>query len=357
MTTLSPATAGSTPASVPGARARATMRDVAERAGVSIKTVSRVVNRERGVSAVLAERVHAAARELSYQPDLTAGNLRRSGRRTASIGLLLASVDNPFAATIHRAVEDVAERRGVAVFSASTDERPDRERELVSAFTSRRVDGLIITPTGVDQRYLLPELEAGTPVVMVDRPPVAVDLDHVLSDNPDGARTATSHLLAGGHRRIAYLGDLAHIATAAERHDGYLQAMAAAGVALDPALVLEDVHNEQSALEATLRLLALPEPPTAIFASQNLITIGTIRALRARGRQHDVALVGFDDFVLADLLDPAVTVVAQDPGEIGRAAAERIFARLDDPALPAEWITVPTRLVVRGSGEIPPHRA
>lgn len=333
------------------------MRDVAALAGVGIKTVSRVVNGETGVSAAMAERVTTAALALNFQPDLMAGNLRRAGRRSRSLGLVLASVDNPFCASIHRAVEDVAHTRGVAVFSASTDETPERERALVAAFTARRVDGLIVSTTGTPQDYLQPEVDAGTPVVMIDRPPVGLTVDTVLVDNTAGARGATAHLLHRGHRRIAFLGDLTTIATARDRRDGYLRAMRGAGGAADPALVVENLHSEEAAFEAVQRLLRAEDPPTALFTSQNLITIGAIRALRSLGMQHDVAVVGFDDFALADLLDPAVTVVAQDPVAIGRTAAERVFARLEDPSLTPTEVVLPTRLVVRGSGEILPRRA
>lgn len=333
------------------------MRDVAALAGVGIKTVSRVVNDEAGVSPAMAERVTAAARALNFQPDARAGNLRRAGRRTHSLGLLLASVDNPFAAAIHRAVEDVAAERDVAVLSASTDERPERERALVATFTARRVDGLIITPTGDDHAYLQPELDAGTPIVSVDRPAVGIEVDSVVVDNAEGARRGTAHLLAAGHRRVAYLGDLPMIATARQRHAGYDTAMREAGVPLDPTLVVDGLRSDEVAAAAAHRLLTRPDPPTAIFASQNLITTGAIHALRALGLHRDVALVGFDDFSLADLLEPAVTVVAQDPVAIGRTAAERLFTRLEHDEAPARQIVLATRLIERGSGEIRPGRA
>lgn len=330
------------------------MRDVAALAGVGLKTVSRVVNGEQGVSAALVEKVTRAVEALNFQADMAAGNLRRNNGRSLSLGLLLASVDNPYCAAIHRAVEDVAGERGVAVLSASTDEQPDRERSLVAAFTSRRVDGLIMTATGVDQTYLLPELESGTPVVMVDRPPTGIDVDSVVVDNVAGAERATAHLVRRGHRRIAYLGDLSTIATARQRREGYQNAMAAAGALIDENLVIDNVHDAATAFAAVSRLLARPGAPTALFTSQNLITIGAIRALRSLGLQHTVAVVGFDDFLLADMMDPAVTVMAQDPAAIGRTAAERVFARLADGELPTEQITIPTRLIVRGSGEIRP---
>jgi LacI family transcriptional regulator len=266
-------------------------------------------------------------------------------------------VDNPFCAAIHRAVEDVAEQRGVAVLSASTDEQPEREKALVAAFTSRRVDGLIVSATGTDQGYLIPELEAGTPVVMVDRPAVGIDVDTVLVDNVAGARGATAHLLGGGHRRIAYLGDLSTVATARWRREGYHRAMADAGVPVDDRWVVDDLHDEEAAYAAVHRLLCAREAPTALFTSQNLVTIGAIRALRSLGMQRDVAIVGFDDFALADLMDPAVTVVAQDPAGIGRTAAQRVFARLEGEDEPPQHLTVPTRLILRGSGEIPNRSA
>lgn len=328
------------------------MRDVAALAGVGIKTVSRVVNGEPGVSPALTERVATAAAQLNFQPDMTAGNLRRSVRRSRSLGLILASVDNPFCSAIHRAVEDVAEKRGVAVLAASTDEQPERERALVSAFTSRRVDGLIVSPTSGGQSHLVPELRAGTPVVTVDRPPAGIDVDTVLVDNAAGAAGATAHLLGGGHRRIAYLGDLSTIATARYRREGYQRAMAEAGVPVDERQVVDDLHDAEVAYAAVHRLLREDDAPTALFTSQNLVTIGAIRALRSLGLHHDVAVVGFDDFLLADLMEPAVTVVAQDPTAIGRTAAERVFARLDGDDQEAQHLTVPTRLVPRGSGEI-----
>lgn len=325
------------------------MRDVAALAGVGIKTVSRVINNEPGVAPGTIERVTRAAAELDYHPDMVAGNLRRTGSRTRSLGLLLASVENPFDASIHRGVEDVAEQHGVNVLSASTDERPDREQLLAATFRSRRVDGLIVMASGIDQSYLEPEIAVGTPIVVVDRPPVGIDVDSVMAENVGGGRTGTAHLIAHGHRRIAMLGDLARLPTAADRLAGYREAMAAAGLPLDPELTIEDLHDEEAAEAATTRLLELPNPPTAIFSTRNTVTFGAFRALRSRGLHHRIALLGFDDFALADLLDPPVSVIAQDPYEIGRIATERLFARMEYRTIPTERITLPTRLVVRES--------
>ena len=334
--------------------ARATMREVAALAGVSLKTVSRVLNGESGVAAATSERVRRAAEELSFQLNLGARSLRRSDGRTATIGLILENVQNPYSSAIHRAVENVARDRGVYVLAGSLDEDPQRERELVASFSSRRVDGLVMMPTGTDHSYLLPERRAGTPMVFVDRAPGLLDADVVVTDNRDGARTGVDHLIAHGHRRIGFLGDLLRISTAQQRHDGYLDAMRAADLPVADADTVHDTVTAEAAEAATTALMSRDDAPTALFTAQNLVTYGALRALRRLGLQHRVALVGFDDFYLADVLDPPVTVVAQDPHAIGRLAAERLFRRRDGDTGPFTTEVVRSRLVVRGSGEIPP---
>ncbi|MDF9277720.1 LacI family DNA-binding transcriptional regulator [Arthrobacter sp. EH-1B-1] len=335
-------------------RSRPTMRHVATLAGVGIKTVSRVMNGEPNVSSATIARVMEAAQSLDYQLDERAGNLRRADGRTRTLGLLVSSVDNPFSGTLHRAVEDAAQARGIAVFASSLDDDSQREKVAVNAFLRRRVDGLILTTISEDQSYLAPEMRHGTPMVFVDREPVGISGDTVISDNRGGAMTATEHLLNHGHHRIAYLGDRREIYTARERRGGFFDALGRAGIPTGGIPVIEDLHNEESATKAMLALLDSATPPTAVFTSQNLVTIGAIRALRSRGAHHTTALVGFDDFQLSDLLEPGVTVVAQDPQEIGRAAAERIIDRLDGDNCPARRCIVPTTLIARGTGEILP---
>ena len=335
------------------------MREVAALAGVSIKTVSRVVNAEPGVSATLVGRVQAAAIQLDYQPNLAASNLRRAARQTATLGLLLEDVSNPFSGTIHRAIEGVAAARGVAVLATSLDEDPQRERAAARAMIRRRVDGLVIVPTGEDQSYLRTQMQAGLALVFVDRPPRFLDADTVLTTNRAGARAAVEHLVEQGHQRIAFLGDLTEITTAADRYEGYLDGLRDNGVRPDERLVRTDLHAVAASEAATEELLRLPSgiAPSALFAGQNLITIGTIQALYRRGLQREIALVGFDDIALADLLTPGITVVAQDPYAIGTAAAELIFDRLDGYQGPSQHRTIPTELIVRGSGEIRPLAA
>ena len=337
----------------PDLRPRPTMRDVAALAGVSLKTVSRVINGETTVAPDLAARVDRAARALDYRPNLTARSLRSSDGRTRTIGLLLENVANPFSSALHRAVEDVASPRGIAVFAGSVDEDPDRERALALALVARRVDGLIIVPAGEDQSYLANEQRVGLSLVFADRPPRLLRADSVVSANAAGAQVAVRHLVAAGHRRIAFLGDLRQIATVAERYAGYRETLSQSGIEFDDQLVRFDLHSAEAAEAATRSLIAALRP-TALFATQNLITIGAVRALRELGRQESVALVGFDDFSLADMLQPAVTVVAQDPATIGATACRVLFERMDGDASPPREHSVPTRLIPRGSGEIAP---
>lgn len=328
------------------------MREVAALAGVSLKTVSRVINTEPAVSADVRSRVLAAIDRLDYRHDHAASSLRRSDRKSSTIGVLLEDVANPFSSSLHREIEDVALKRGVLVLAGSSDEDEAREQQLIAAFTTRRVDGLIIVPASHDHSYLLSERRAGTPMVFVDRPPAFLDADSVLTDNQAGVRLGLVHLIEHGHRRIGYLGDLMTITTAAERYRGYEAELRAREIPLDPRLVRLDVHGIEQAEAVTAELLALPDPPTALFASQNLLTIGASRALHRLDLHHRIALVGFDDVLLADLLEPGITVIAQDPGEMGRQAAKQLFRRIDGDRSPSVHLVVPTRLITRGSGEI-----
>ncbi|HYU62321.1 MAG TPA: LacI family DNA-binding transcriptional regulator [Verrucomicrobiae bacterium] len=330
------------------------MREVAALARVSIKTVSRVVNGESGVSPQLARRVLSASERLDYRHNMTASSLRRSDGRSATIGVVLEDVANPFASALHRSIEDVAVLRGVLVLAGSSDEDPERERKLVAAFASRRVDGLIVQPAGHDHSYLLAERRAGTPMVFVDRPPAFLDADTVLTDNAAGVHRGMNQLIANGHRRVGYLGDLHTIATAAERYEGYRAALEEHEIQLDEQLVRLDLRGVEKAEAATTDLMNLPEQPTALFTGQNLLTIGAFRVLRRLGLHKKVALIGFDDILLADLLEPGITVIAQDPAGIGRAAAEILFRRLDGERGPSHHAIVRTRMINRGSGEIRP---
>ena len=330
------------------------MLDVAALAGVGLATVSRVVNGKPGVSPATADRVLAAIEQLDYRHDVHASNLRRSDRKTATIGLVLEDVANPFMSALHRAVEDSARARGMLVFAGSCDEDAGREREFISALRARRVDGIIVVPASGDHSYLLPEIRVGTAIVFVDRPPRFLDADSVTSDDHGGTLMAVSHLVKHGHRRIAYLGADLAIATAQERLRGYTDGLSAHGLAFDPAVVRTGLSSVEDAERAAAEILVDGNAPTALVSGQNYFTIGAYKALGSRGLLQRVALIGFDDFSLAEMLDPPVTVVAHDAVELGRTAAQLLLRRLDGDRSASEHIVCPVQLICRGSGEIEP---
>jgi LacI family transcriptional regulator len=327
------------------------MKDVGAVAGVSLATVSRVVNGEDSVRPELADKVRAAVILLGYRRDLTATNLRRADRHSASIGVVVEDVSDR-STRLLRGIETVARRRGVLPLVGSSDEDGARERELAEASLARRVDGLVVVPSGRDHSYPQPERDAGVAVVFVDRPPAHIDADCALSDNAGGAFAAAAHLLAAGHRRVGFLGGRETSFTTRERLHGYRRALEANRLPFDPALVRMGLHDSRAASEAAGDLLAGEAAPTALVSAQDVITIGTVDRLRTLDLRNTVALVGFDDLVLADAVDPALTVVAQDGDRLGRAAAELLFARLDGDRGAARRVVVLTTLVVRGSGEL-----
>jgi LacI family transcriptional regulator len=327
------------------------MVDVARRAGVSLKTVSRVVNSESGVATETAEHVRATIEALGFRRHDGAAHLRR-GSTTASLGVVLMDVADPFYSALTRAVEEVAVGHDFLVFAGSSDEDVVRERRLALALCARRVDGLIVVPAGTDQRYLRAEVSAGIPVVFVDRPGVGVSADAVLVDNAGGVRAAVKHLAGHGHRRIAFLGDNPAIYTARERLRGFWQGMAAIGRPRDTRLVEMGPHTEQSMRAALTRFRFERSAATALVTGNNRITVLALRALTAM-RGWRPALIGFDDLELADLLRPSLTVIKQDASELGRIAAELLFSRIAGDRRPIQRVILPTRLVARGSGELP----
>jgi LacI family transcriptional regulator len=331
------------------------MRDVAALAGVGVMTVSRVVNGRGGVGPERAARVWQAIEQLDYRHNVTARNLRLTGQPTATIGVLLQDVANPPSAELLRAVEKVVGERNCLVLCASSDGSPERERALLAAFCTRGVDGLIIFPCAPDHRYLLPEVRRGIQVVFTGRTAPTLAADTVLSDNVGGARGAVAHLMARGHTRIGFLGNLAQASsTAAERYRGYAAALADGGIAPDESLIRRDVDSAQSAQRAVGELLRSPHFPTAVFTAQYLLTLGTRTALAAMGRQWDVAHVGFDDIPFAGVVEPGITVVTQDPVAMGTIAAQLLLKRIREPGAPPQTVNVPVSLIVRGSGELPP---
>jgi LacI family transcriptional regulator, galactose operon repressor len=325
------------------------MIDVAKRAGVGLGTVSRVVNGGAGVREETASRVRTAIDELGFQRNEVARALR-PGKKSSSLALVLGDLTNPFYASIAKASLEVAGQSGFAVVLGSVDEDPEGEKRAIQELIGRQVAGLMIVPDQGDHSFLT---GAGVPVVFVDRPAHGIEADIVMVDNEGGGKLATDHLLRQGHRRIAILLAPSYYTTG-RRLRGYRRAHRSAGVDVDESLVVQLPEGTAEAAEkATRELMHRADPPTAVFASTNFVAEGVLRALREVGRQP--AVVGFDDFRMADMLPTPVTVVASDTAELGRVAARLLLDRATHAdTRPPQRIVLPCALITRGSGERPP---
>jgi LacI family transcriptional regulator len=269
------------------------------------------------------------------------------------IGFLLVDVANPFFSSILRGIEDVARKHDNLVLSASTDGDPARHDQLVSAFVARRVDGLIVVPTGDHLGPLQHEMKRGTPLVFVDLESDGTDeVDSVRSDHVGGSRVATEHLLARGHTDIAYLGSPFDLSSARMRYAGFEQAMVAAGRTIGPSLVRTGALLPNQWQHVVAEVLDSSPRPTALFTAQNFATLGALQELHRRGLRETIAHASFDDVELSDVISPGLTAIPQHPLEIGRRATEMLFDRIEGLAHPAVHEILPSTLVARGSGEI-----
>jgi LacI family transcriptional regulator len=326
---------------------RPTLAEVAELAGVSLKTASRVMNGERYVADATRERVHAVADRIGFRLNPMASLLKR-GVVPGVVAFITGDLANPFYSIMAKGVEQEVRSKGLQLTIASSDENEDAELALIEEFAVRRVRGILLTSTLESHAELAAVQERGVPIVFVDRPPTGLDADSFVLDNYGGTRTAIETLLAHGHRRIAYVGDYARLGPQRERIRAYADAMEAAGIRDWRPMVREGAHDVESAHRLTRELLGGPTPPTAVFSSNNRITTGVLHALAELA--PGTALVGFDDFDLADLL--GVTTVSYDPAELGLQAARTLLDRDGSRVVaePVHWV-LPTRIVARGSGE------
>ncbi|BDZ38002.1 LacI family DNA-binding transcriptional regulator [Microbacterium suwonense] len=332
-------------------QSRATVEDVARLAGVSAKTVSRVFAQRELVAAETVERVLAAAKRLRFRPNTLARGLRRGGG-TNVVGFIMGELSNPFYYKVASGIEKELAAHGYSLVVATTDDTAEGEERVADTLLAQRIGALLLIPVGDDQSYLEGERQLGTPVITIDRPARNLAADAVVLDNRSIVREATSRLLARGHTRIAYACNPASVYTQDERLGGYREAMHAAGIAnTEPWEVRRD-DLDLPAAELIHELMARREPPTAIIAGNNRMTVGVLRALAGTARADRTALVGFDDFDTADVL--GVTVISYQPEELGRRAAQLALARMADPGGFIRQETLPTWIVERGSGERPP---
>jgi DNA-binding LacI/PurR family transcriptional regulator len=323
------------------------IKDIARKARVSHSTVSRALRDSPMVNPATRELIQKIAAEQGYTVSAVARSLVT--RRTSTIGVVVTSIADPFVGEVVSGIEECAIGRGYSVILATCHAEPERELRAVRGLRERRVDGILVTASRVGALYLPLLAEMNVPIVLINNQHPGAFGFNVTIDNLDGARQATAHLAALGHRRIAYIGDRCGFQSDTERFDGYRQALDAAGIPFDPLLVAHGDGGPESGDLAMQQLLAYPEIPTAVFCYNDMEAFGALRAVRARGLRvpADLSLVGFDDLSLASYIDPPLTTVHQPKQEMGRQAAETLLELLAG-GKPAS-IVKPCALIVRQS--------
>ncbi|MET4052035.1 LacI family transcriptional regulator [Frigoribacterium sp. PvP054] len=348
---MAPAADHPSPATGPtgtGRGAAVTVKDIARVAGVSPMTVSRVLSGGKNVRPALREHVERVVAEVGYHRNENARSLR-PGHRSGLVGVLITNIANPYYAGVVQGVEQVVAATGRRILVGTTNEDADLERQLLSDFLGRQVEGLVVVPVGGDAERFLPERLAGVPLVLASRTVDGVRADAVLIDDVEGARRAVTQMLDEGHRRIAFLGNKESVSTGRRRLAGFRSALEQHGLAVDDDLVVFGLQEAAASEAATHDLLAAADPPTAIFAANNRISVGVLRALARRAaRTPSLAvprLFAFDSFDFADMAPVPLSVIDHDPVELGRVSARMLLARLEGSTEPA-----PPRLV-----ELPVH--
>lgn len=327
-----------------------TINDVAVEANVSIATVSRVIHNKPHVRPEVRERVLQAVTQLGYQPSRVARSLR--AQKSSIIGVVITDVQNTFFTNLARAVEDVAYKNKYAVFLCNSDEDPQKENFYLEVMRAENVAGIIISPTHESDIPVASLVEAGIPVVAVDRQLVDVAIDTVMVDNVGGAYRLTNHLIKDhGHQRVAIITGPQDSTTGRQRLEGYSKALYAAGLPLNKELIKARSFKEDWGYSAAQTLLRLDEPPTAIFAANNLLARGAMRAICERGLRvpQDVVLVAFDEIEWGDICQPSLTYVKQSSYELGRISAELLYKRIDEDAGPVQTIILTPELHLGGS--------
>lgn len=326
-----------------------TIREVAESAGVSYATVSHVINNTRVVSPETRERVLAAMSALNYRPNALARSLRKG--TTNTIGLVLPDSANPFFAEISRSIEDEAFNKGYSVFLCNTELDIQRELFYVDVLSKKQVDGIIFVAAGDQADSLDFLLRQNMPVVMIDRNVPNVEVDAVLPDHQLGGFLATQHLLSLGHERIACIAGPSSITPSAERITGYRNALEQAGVRYDESLVIRGDYHAQSGMDITNSLLKMDPRPTAIFALNDLMALGALRAAAEAGCRvpRDLAVVGYDDLELSQFTNPPLTTIAQPKNEIGKQAVNLLVSRMFQKERAPSRLVLPPELIIRRS--------
>lgn len=333
-----------------------TMLRVAELASVSIATVSRVINAPERVAPQTRERVLQAMRQLGYSYNAVAGSLSR--QRTMTLGLIIPTITNPIFAESTRGVQAFATTQNYSLLIGNTDYQADAEEQLVRTFRQHRVDGMIVTSSHAESPALLEAQEFGIPVVLTYSSRTRSPLPSVGVDNAAGAATAVGYLVRLGHQRIGMLaGTFSASDRSYARYEGYRAGLAAHNITPDPGLLVEVAYSLEHGATGLLRLLDQPDPPTAVFCSNDILAFGAIRAALDRGLRvpEDVSIVGFDDSPMAAITNPRLTTISQPAYEMGYRACEMLCALIDDVQLPSHTMLLPTELRIRET-TAPPQR-
>ena len=324
-----------------------TIYDVAKRAGVSTYTVSAVLNRSARVSAELTQRVEEAVLALNYTPNAVARSLQT--RVTKSIGMAIPDIGNPFYASLVRGLEGRLQQEGYSLLLTSSFEDEAEQSKQLANFRARQVDGLVVVLVNGSEHLLRPMMAEGRPVVFAARVPVTFAADTVSADNVMGSRTAIDYLINRGHRRIALVTGHLSLSTGADRAIGWRQALTARGLTASDELLAAGEWTAESGLRLTHALMALPDPPTAIFSANFLVLTGILRALRELGLRvpADVQVASSDDSEWLDVFDPPITTVVQPAFAIGEEAARLLLARIKEPQRAFEKVLLSADLRIR----------
>lgn len=336
----------------------ANINDVAERANVSITTVSHVINQTRYVSDDLTERVRKAMEELDYHPNSLARGLR-SGK-TKTIGLVIPDISNQFFAEISRKIEDKGYENGYSVILCNTDDDPYKEKNYIDVLLAKKVEGIIFISAGVESNYLEKTIEFNIPIVVVDRDIKENDYDIVLVDNSVGGFDATRYLIELGHRRIACIAGPSPITPSAQRVAGYKQALQEAGIQIDTNLIIPGDFHYESGDRAMRALLALPQPPTAVFACNDMMALGAFQAVNNQGMKipEDISVIGFDNIPFSQTVYPTLTTMAQPIHEMADLVVDLLVdkikfhrqrVRTNERELNYKRIVLETKLIKRNS--------
>ena len=327
-----------------------TIREVAKRAGVAPITVSRVLNNSGYFSQEIKDRVEAAAAELHYVPNLLARSLRSN--RTQTLGLVLSDITNPFWTTVARGVEDAASEQGFNVILCNTDEKESKQAEYLAVLLRKRVDGILLVPARSTPEAVKMIQKQGVQVVVLDRRVPGAEVDVVRGSSTQGAYELVSYLLTLGHRRVAILSGPESVSTAQERVQGCKQALAALNTATDDMTVIYGEFTIESGYAMARQAVALTPHPTALFAANNFIAIGALKALHELGLRvpENISVVSFDDLPVSLVVEPFLTVAAQPAYQMGQCATELLLQRITAPeATPYQEVVLPTQLIVRQS--------